>query len=135
LLTDAGFTPNIQPVRERGRGPGAGIVLWLPNGGFTSLGRQGLPADQVAETAVAPLLAFARSRTMVDEHLADQLMIPAALAHGTTRYTTYRLTGHALTNADLLRQWLGVSIQIDGQLDEPAEIVVSGIGFQRDENG
>ena len=90
LLVEAGFTPHIQPVRERGRGPGAGIVLWLPNGGFTGLGRKGVPADQVAETAVAQLLAFARSRTMVDEHLADQLMIPAALAHGTTRYTTHR---------------------------------------------
>jgi RNA 3'-terminal phosphate cyclase (ATP) len=130
LLVEAGFVPHIQPVRERGRGPGAGIVLWLPNGGFTGLGRKGVPADQVAETAVAQLLTFARSRTMVDEHLADQLMIPAALAHGTTRYTTHRLTRHALTNADLLRQWLGVSIQIDGQLDQPAEIVVSGAGIR-----
>lgn len=130
LLVDAGFVPHIQPVRERGRGPGAGIVLWLPHGGFTGLGRQGLPADQVAETAVTQLLTFTRSGTMVDEHLADQLMIPAALAHGTTRYTTHRLT-----NADLLRQWLRVSIQIDGQLDQPAEIVVSGVGFQRDDGG
>ncbi|MCC6602787.1 MAG: RNA 3'-phosphate cyclase [Anaerolineae bacterium] len=135
LLIDAGFTPNIQPVRERGQGPGASIVLWLPNGGFTSLGRPGLPADQVAETAVAQLLAFARSHTMVDEHLADQLMIPAALAHGTTRYTTNRLTRHALTNAELLRQWLGVSIEIDGELDQATEIVVSGVSIRHDNNG
>ncbi len=135
LLADAGFVPHIQTVRERGRGPGAGIVLWLPNGGFTSLGRKGLPADQVAEAAVAQLLTFARSQSMVDEHLADQLMIPAALAHGTTCYTTHRLTQHALTNADLLRQWLGVSIQINGQLDQSAEIVVSGTGFQRNDSG
>lgn len=135
LLVEAGFTSSIQPVRERGRGPGAGMMLWLPNGGFTSLGRPGLPADQVAETAVAQLLAFTRSHTMVDEHLADQLMIPAALAHGTTRYTTHRLTRHALTNADLLRQWLGVSIAIDGDEDQVAEIVVSGVGLRRDNNG
>lgn len=135
LLVDAGFVPHIQTVRQRGRGPGAGIVLWLPNGGFSSLGRKGLPAEQVAETAVSKLLAFARSSTLVDEHLADQLMIPAALAQGTTRYTTHRLTLHALTNADLLRQWLSVSIQIDGQLDQPAEIVVSGVGFHRENSG
>ena len=132
LLVDAGFAPHIEPVRERGRGAGAGIVLWLPNGGFTSLGRKGLPADQVAETAVAQFLAFARSGITVDEHLADQLMIPAALAQGTTRYTTHRLTRHALTNADLLRQWLDVSIHIDGELDQPAEIIVSGVAFHRD---
>lgn len=134
LLIDAGFTTNIQPVRGRGRGPGAGIMLWLPNGGFTSLGRPGLPADQVAETAVAQLLAFTRSHTIVDEHLADQLMIPAALAHGTSRYTTHRLTRHALTNAELLRQWLGVSIEIDGQDDKAAEIVVYGVGFRHGES-
>lgn len=109
-------------------------MLWLPNGGFTSLGRPGLPADQVAETVVAQLLAFTRSHTMVDEHLADQLMIPAALAQGTTRYTTHRLTRHTLTNADLLRQWLGVSIEIDGEEEQAAEIVVSGVGFRRDNN-
>ncbi|MCC6602218.1 MAG: RNA 3'-phosphate cyclase [Anaerolineae bacterium] len=134
LLVEAGFAPTIQPMRERGRGPGAGIMLWLPNGGFTSLGRPGLPADQVAETVVAQLLAFTRSHTMVDEHLADQLMIPAALAQGTTRYTTHRLTRHALTNADLLRQWLGVSIEIDGEEEQTAEIVVSGVCFRRDNN-
>ncbi|KAA3655905.1 MAG: RNA 3'-phosphate cyclase [Chloroflexi bacterium] len=133
-LTEAGFTPNIQPVRKRGRGPGAGIILWLPNGGFTSLGRKGLPADRVAETAVSHLLTFTRSHTMIDEHLADQLLIPAALAHGATRYTTQRLTQHTLTNAELLRQWLDVSIRIDGKLDQPAKIEVSGIGFQSNNN-
>jgi len=134
LLVEAGFAPHIEPVRERGRGAGAGMMLWLPGGGFTALGRKGMPAEQVAETAVSPLLSFARSRTMVDEHLADQLMIPAALAHGTTRYTTQRLTRHALTNAALLRQWLDVSIRIDGQPDEPAEIIVAGAGFRREDS-
>ena len=130
LLAEAGFMPDIQPVRERGRGPGAGIFLWLPNGGFTSIGRKGVPSDKVAETAVSDLLNFTRSHKMVDEHLADQLLIPAALAHGTTRYTTNRLTQHTLTNADLLRRWLDVDIRIKGSLDKHAEIEVSGISFQ-----
>lgn len=135
LLAEAGFGPQIRPVRARGQAPGAGIVLWLPQGGFSALGRKGLPSDKVAEAAVADLLAFTRSRALVDEHLADQLMIPAALAQGTTRYTTPRLTRHALTNAALLRQWLDVAIQINGLPDQPAEIVITGIGFQRDNTG
>ena len=135
MLVDAGFAPQIRPVRARGRAPGAGIVLWLPHGGFSALGRKGLPADKVAEAAVAELLTFTRSRALVDEHLADQLMIPAALAQGMTRYMTPRLTRHALSNAALLRQWLNVAIQIDGQPDQPAEITITGIGFQRDNAG
>ena len=101
------------------------------------LGRKGLPADKVAEKpplTEAPRL-YPQPGTLVDEHLADQLMIPAALAQGTTRYTTPRLTHHALTNAALLRRWLDVAIQIDGQLDRPADIVIKGVGFRRDDNG
>lgn len=130
LLAAAGLTPQITPLRESGRGPGAGIVLWLPQGGFTALGRKGVPADAVAETAVDALLAFVRSETAVDDHLADQLLIPAALAHGVTAYTTHRLTQHTLTNADLLRRWLDVSIQIDGELDRAAKVTVAGIQLE-----
>ncbi|MFN2190386.1 MAG: RNA 3'-terminal phosphate cyclase, partial [Candidatus Promineifilaceae bacterium] len=46
LLSEHGFEANVQPVRARGAGPGAGIVLWMPQAGFSSLGRKGLPADK-----------------------------------------------------------------------------------------
>lgn len=131
LLADAGFRPQITPLRERGPGPGAGIVLWLPQGGFSALGRKGLPAEEVAETAVVALQDFVRGGTAVDPHLADQLLIPAALAHGTTTYTTHRLTRHTLTNARLLQTWLHVPIDIDGREDHSAKIIVRGIGFSR----
>ncbi|MCB9423227.1 MAG: RNA 3'-phosphate cyclase [Ardenticatenaceae bacterium] len=130
LLRQAGFATDIQPLRERGCGPGAGLVLWLPQAGFTSLGRKGLPADKVAETAVADLLAFVDNKTAIDKHLADQLLIPMALGHGRSTLTTNQLTQHTLTNAHLLRQWLDVSITITGDLGEPAQIEVTGINYQ-----
>jgi RNA 3'-terminal phosphate cyclase (ATP) len=117
-------------LRERGRGPGAGLVLWLPQAGFTSLGRKGLPADKVAETAVANLLAFVDNKAAVDKHLADQLLLPMALGHGRSTLTTNQLTQHTLTNAHLLRQWLDVSITITGDLGHPAQIEVTGINYQ-----
>lgn len=131
LLTAAGLHPAITPLRERGAGPGAGIMLWLPQAGFSSLGRPGLPADQVAETAVAELLAFVENKAAVDPHLADQLLLPLALAQGTSTFTTNSLTRHTLTNAHLLRQWLGVPITITGELNQPAQITIAGINFRR----
>jgi RNA 3'-terminal phosphate cyclase (ATP) len=89
-----------------------------------------LPADKVAEVAVADLAAFLDNGAAVDEHLADQLLIPMALAEGKSILTTSQLTQHTLTNSDLLRQWLDVSIQIDGPLGQPARIMVDGVGFR-----
>lgn len=129
LLTAAGRASKIEPRREKGRGPGAGIFLWTPQGGFGALGRPGLPSEKVAEAAVAETLAFVDNNAMVDRHLADQLLLPLALAHGRARYTTDHLTLHTLTNAELLRQWLDTRIDITGDLGGPAAIDVTGIGF------
>jgi RNA 3'-terminal phosphate cyclase (ATP) len=129
LLAATGLRAKIEPLRENGVGPGAGIFLWLPQAGFSALGRRGLPSDKVAEAAVAETLAFVDNNAMVDRHLADQLLLPLALAHGRTRYTTDHLTLHTVTSADLLRQWLDTPIAISGDLNSPAEIDVTGAGF------
>lgn len=129
LLAAAGRPSKIEPRREKGAGPGAGIFLWVPQGGFGALGRRGLPSDKVAEAAVAETLSFVDNTAMVDRHLADQLLLPLALAHGRVRYTTDHLTLHTVTNAELLRQWLDARIEIIGDLEGSAEIDVTGIGF------
>jgi RNA 3'-terminal phosphate cyclase (ATP) len=130
LLREAGLKTSIKPVRERGEGPGAGIFLWIPQAGFGALGRQGWPSEKVAEAAVADLLAFVENETAaVDPYLADQLLLPMALADGRSTFTTNRLTGHTLTNASLLRRWLDVSIDIEGNRDGPGRVTVEGSGF------
>jgi RNA 3'-terminal phosphate cyclase (ATP) len=131
LLADAGLQPRIQALRENGRAPGAGMVLWLPGAGFTSLGKRGLSAERVAEAAVAETIEFVRSGAAVDQYLADQLLLPLALAHGRSRFSTHRLTRHVLTNRELLHKWLDAEIDITGALEEPASLVISGIGFAR----
>jgi RNA 3'-terminal phosphate cyclase (ATP) len=130
LLAAAGLKSAITPVRESGVGPGAGLFLWLPQAGFSSLGRPGLPAENVAEAAVGELLAFAKSGAMVDRHLADQLLLPLALAKGESSYTTDVLTLHTTTAAQLLGQWLDdISITISGELGRPATVRVEGCGL------
>lgn len=130
LLREGGFKTSIRPVRESGEGPGAGLFLWISQAGFGMLGRQGWPSEKVAEEAVAELLAFVENETAaVDPYLADQLLIPMALADGRSTYTTNRLTGHTLTNAALIRNWLDVSIMIEGERDQPGRVTVEGMGF------
>jgi RNA 3'-terminal phosphate cyclase (ATP) len=131
LLTEARLRAAIQPMRERGSGAGAGLVLWLPQAGFSAVGRPGLPAEQVAEAAVTELLDFVKSGAAVDLHLADQLTIPMALANGESSYTTNRLTLHTLTNVELIQQWLNVPIRVDGRLDQPGRVIIQGMGMQR----
>ena len=131
LLAAAGLKTRIEPLRLTGPGPGAGLFLWVPGAGFSALGRRGLPAEQVAEMAVAECLAFIENRVAVGPFLADQLLLPGALAHGRTSFTTNRLTRHIVTNAALLRRWLDINIEITGRPDEPAHIIIDGLGFSR----
>lgn len=130
LLAEMGLRSAIQPLRTGGAGAGAGLFLWVPQAGFTSLGRRGLPSDQVAEAAVAELRAFVDNQAGVDPHLADQLLLPAALAQGTTAYSTAEITEHCLTQARLLQQWLPVEIAISGQRGQPGAIRVVGVDFK-----
>lgn len=135
LLAAAGHRSHIQPLRERGRMPGAGIFLWVPGGGGSALGRPGLPSEKVAEAAVAELLSFMDNSVAVDRHLADQLLLPMALARGRGSYSTDYLTEHTTTNAALLRRWLDVDIQIAGEKGQPAELVVTGVDHRRTTDG
>jgi RNA 3'-terminal phosphate cyclase (ATP) len=130
-LAERGIMGEIRPMRERGNGPGASIFLWLPQAGFDALGRKSVPADHVADVAVDACLAFMDNPAAVDRHLADQLLIPMALAHGVSSYTTTMLTQHTTSNLALLRHMLGVEFNVEGQTGAPGRVTLHGIGFSR----
>jgi RNA 3'-terminal phosphate cyclase (ATP) len=129
LLSANGLIPKITPVREKAAALGAGIFLWTELAGFSSLGRPGLVAEKVAQSAVADCLAFVENRVMVGSHLADQLLLPLALSAGRSSFTTNNLTSHTITNAQLLRRWLDVEIEIGGTPGKTGYVTVQGIGF------
>ncbi len=130
LLREMELSSDIRPTRTAGPSAGAGLFLWLPQAGFSALGRPGLPSDQVAEAAVAELRAFVDNHAGVDPHLADQLLLPAALAQGESFFTTSALTDHTLTQAALLRRWLAVDIEIEGERGRAAAIRVHGLAYR-----
>jgi RNA 3'-terminal phosphate cyclase (ATP) len=93
--------------------------------GFTGLGERGKPAEQVAQEAVDDLLAHHDSGASVDRHLADQLVLPLALAGGMSEFTTSRVSLHLLTNAWVVEQFLPARIRIEGGEGGPGRVVVT----------
>lgn len=86
---------------------GSGNVLLLEVAGGTSaelvagFGARGIPAEIVAGQAVAEMRAFLDARVPVGAHLADQLLVPLALAGGGA-FRTLPLSAHARTNIDVI---------------------------------
>ncbi len=75
-------------------------------------GEKGLPAERVAKRACDELAAFLALEVPVGEHLADQLLLPMAVAGG-GRFRTGPLSLHATTNIDTIQQFLDVPIRCD----------------------
>ncbi len=135
VLAEADLQPHVEPRRLRGAGPGAGIFLFAeyatPRGdaitaGFTAYGRKGLPAERVAEMACEDLLTHHRSGAPADPHLADQLVLPMALAEGESRVRASQISPQLLTNVWAVRQFLARVMHIEGQPGEAGTLVVKG---------
>ena len=86
------------------------------------LGARGKRAERVADEAVDSLTAYLRGDGAVDPWLADQLLLPLALADGPSLLRTAAVTSHLLTNAEVIRLFLPVEIGVDGPLGASATI-------------
>ncbi|HKO56535.1 MAG TPA: RNA 3'-terminal phosphate cyclase [Thermoanaerobaculia bacterium] len=98
-------------------GPGNAITITVGSEHvtevFTAFGERGVRAEQVAEKAASEAKRYLESDAAVGEHLADQLLLPMALGDGGS-FTTMPLSGHAVTNIDVIRCFLDVPIEVDG---------------------
>ncbi len=78
--------------------------------GFDALGEPGLPAEDVGQRAAEAALAFHEGDAVVDEHMADQLLVFAAIAGGTL--VIPRMTEHVETSLALLEEF-GLEVHVD----------------------
>lgn len=110
--------------------PGKGTALFLftqsqhVRAGFSALGKKGKPAEQVAAEAVNDLLEYINSPAALDPHLADQILLPLVFATGESHFSVCRITQHLLTNADTIRAFLPIQIEIQGDIDSPGSVRV-----------
>lgn len=97
-----------------------------------ALGERGKPAERVAEEAADELLSFLDGDAAIDPYLADQLILPLAVAKGKSALRTAKVTGHLLTSAAVVKAFLPAQIEIQGQPDGPGLIRITGVdGWER----
>ncbi|MDO8553531.1 MAG: RNA 3'-terminal phosphate cyclase, partial [Candidatus Micrarchaeota archaeon] len=75
-------------------------------------GEKGKRAEDVAQEALNEL--HVGKDIEVDKHLADQLLLYAALTEGKTEYTTSEITEHTKTNAEIIMKFLNKKIELSG---------------------
>lgn len=105
-----------QPFRIIIQGPGNVLLLTLEHEHvtevFTAFGARKIRAEAVAESVLHQARGYLASNAAVGEHLADQIMLPMALAGG-GRYSIERVSQHARTNAEVIALFLPVSITFE----------------------
>jgi RNA 3'-terminal phosphate cyclase (ATP) len=106
-----------------GHGPGNALLMTFEHEQLTEVfcafGEKSVSAESVAKSAIAEARHYLASDAALGEHLADQVMLPMALA-GAGRYTTNRISQHARTNAEVIEKFLPVKIELaeNGPLSE-----------------
>ena len=97
------------------RGPGNILICTVESRNvtevFTGFGEKGVPADRVALATVEEVREYLAAGVPVGRHLADQLMIPMALAGGGT-FRTLPPTRHSLTNIEVIQKFLDAKITV-----------------------
>ena len=111
--------------------PGTFIVLQAEfEGGRCcafALGARHKLAEKVADEAVEELRADIVAGGAIDAWLADQLLLPLAFVPGESAFSVCRISRHLRTNAELLGRFLPVSVEIDGETDQPGMVRLHGV--------
>ncbi len=110
-----GWMPDQLDLKESSNAISAGNVFTIDIQSehltevFTGVGERGVRAEQIAAHVVHETKKYLEAGAPVGEHLADQLLIPMALARGGS-YTTTTPTLHTMTNVEIVKKFLPVEI-------------------------
>jgi RNA 3'-terminal phosphate cyclase (ATP) len=96
--------------------PGANLTIWAESTsgcrfGADRAGAYGRTSEAIGQFAARTFLADVGSGATVDRHLADQLVLFAALAHGSSHYRVPQITDHLLSNVWMVRQF-GATVSV-----------------------
>jgi RNA 3'-terminal phosphate cyclase (ATP) len=103
------------PVEQ---GPGNALLISLlheqVNEVFCAFGERGVSSENVAKTAIRQARQYLASQAALGEYLADQVMLPFALAGGGS-FSASCISQHALTNAEVIEKFLPVKFVFEKQ--------------------
>ena len=128
ILADLGCPLEIETQSLPSPGKGTFLLLHAVfesgQACYFGLGARGKPAERVADEAVDALQAFLHGEGVVDEYLADQILLPLAFAGGDSEFCTSKITQHLLTNAEVIQVFDAADIIIGGELDQPGLVEI-----------
>jgi RNA 3'-terminal phosphate cyclase (ATP) len=108
-------------------GPGNVLMLEITsehaNALFTAFGVKGASAEAVASDACQQARKYLADGAPVCSCLADQLLIPLALAGGGS-FATLSPTRHTTTNAEVIKAFLDIEIEI--KIDRRSTVIQAG---------
>ncbi|HEV3341611.1 MAG TPA: RNA 3'-terminal phosphate cyclase [Pirellulales bacterium] len=118
---------EVRRYDQRHFGPGNVVTIEIESEQatevFTAFGRRGVPAETVAREVAAEARRYLEADVPIGEHLADQLILPLALAGG-GKYVTLPLTPHATTNIEIVGKFLDVPIRVESLDDRRWQVRV-----------
>ncbi|MDJ0819240.1 MAG: RNA 3'-terminal phosphate cyclase [Desulfobacterales bacterium] len=79
---------------------------------FTGFGQKGISAEKVAKRTVRTVREYLAADVPVGRYLADQLLLPMAMAGG-GKFRTLSPTKHTSTNAEIIKKFIDVEITVN----------------------
>ncbi len=135
-LAESGIPSNIKikafDDRDSSYSPGSYVCLWgegEPLLGADALGERGKLAERVGSEASEKIIREINSKTFVDQHTADNLILPCSLATGESSFTVSLLTLHTLTALEIARSILNIEISVEGREKQKGKIFIKGAGI------
>jgi RNA 3'-terminal phosphate cyclase (ATP) len=102
---------------------------------YYGLGEIGKRAEKVADEACDAFFEFLKTDGVIDEHLADQIVLPLALARvvgaglkpaPTSTFITPKITQHLLTNLEVIKKFLPVEVEVTDLKERGGVIKLTG---------
>jgi RNA 3'-terminal phosphate cyclase (ATP) len=127
-LAAAGLSGRIERVQDASAAQaGASLAVWVETTSGARFGadRSGAPrrsSEAIGRFVARSLLEDLRSGGTVDRHAADQLVVFAALARGTSRFAAAQASTHLASNLWLISRF-GAGARRDGR-----SLEVEGLG-------
>lgn len=117
-----GWSPDLTHIRgtKESHSPGNALMIEVASEHltemFTAIGQTGKPAEDVAAEACSEAAHYLASAAPVGPHLADQLILPFALA-GAGAFVATAMTLHTRTNIETVQRFLPVGIEAGEERD------------------
>jgi len=131
-LNSYGFRAEIEEIYDESslqEGAALAIYAEMSSGskiGSDRAGQPGRSSESIGRYVVQNFVEDVKTGAAVDRYVADQLIIYAGLAEGTTKYSVPGITEHVETNLWLIEEFLGSKTKTRGNLIE-----IEGIGLKK----